>query len=172
MITNLFLLFICVNVGLGIIHVPGSPLSPTNSSCFYPDGMEADPVANQPMGDGGSIDSMTDLESEIQYPTNSTDTGSGTFVGDGEPFGIFDSLSRSLKSLEMMANLITGGYVMDTIQHLTIACEMDKDPNSPTYNQLIPMDDGSGGNAMWDYIKGGYQIIITLLIVYLSLIHI
>ena len=166
MYMQFMLLFICINVMLGVIHIPGSPLSVTNSSCFYPDGLDPDPIANNPMGPGDSIDSMADMQQEIAFPTNSTNPGGGeTFEGDGNPFPIFDTLSRSWKSLDMFIQMATGGYVFDTIQHITIACEQDKDPNSPTYEQLIPMDDGTGSNAMWEYIKTGFQVIISFIII-------
>lgn len=169
MIINLWLLFICLNVAFGLVHVPGSPLSVYQSTpgnnCFYPPGFEADPVAQSPVGDNGSIDSMEDLEQEIAFPTNSTDTGTGTFEGDGNPFSIFDSLNRSLKSVYMMIEIMTGGYVYATLDHIMIACEQDKDPNSSTYGTLIPMDDGTGGNLMWDYIKTSFHYIIGFLII-------
>jgi hypothetical protein len=170
MIINLWLLFICLNVAFGLVHVPGSPLSvyqyvPGNN-CFYPPGFEADPVAQSPIGANDSIDSMEDLEQEMAFPTNSTNVGgTGVYEGDESPFGFLDSLSRSLKSVETMLGIMTGGYVYATLDHIMIACEQDKDPNSSTYGTLIPMDDGTGGNVMWDYIKTGFHLIIGFLII-------
>ena len=78
MIINLWLLFICLNVAFGLVHVPGSPLSVYQSTpgnnCFYPPGFEADPVAQSPIGANDSIDSMEDLEQEMAFPTNSTNS--------------------------------------------------------------------------------------------------
>ena len=154
---------------MGLVHIPGSPLSAyqqggPQDNCFYPPGFEPDPVAQNPIGDGDSIDSVSDLTTELQMPTNSTDNGTGTIEGDGNPFGFLDSLSRSLKSVWVLGEIITGGYIFATLDHIMIACEMDKDPNSPTYMTMIPMDDGTGGNAMWDYIKMGLHTIIGVLI--------
>ena len=156
---------------MGLVHIPGSPLSAyqqggPQDNCFYPPGFEPDPVAQNPIGANDSIDSMTDLQQEMAFPTNSTNVdGAGTYEGDESPFGFLDSLSRSLKSVETMLGIMTGGYIFATHDHVMIACEMDKDPNSATYNKLIQMDDGTGGNAMWDYIKTSLHLVIGFLII-------
>lgn len=154
MIVNILVLFMCINLSLGLLYIPGSPISISQSSCFYPeeaaDGTArpgADPVNPDGivyyMNGTAYVKTTDELGRELMYPTNSTQTAPGVWEGTGEWFGaITEPIERQYKALEVMMNMLTGGYIMDTFNHINLDCAMDNDPASPTYKQLVRMSTG------------------------------
>ena len=206
MYLNLLVLFICVNFAVGLVTgVEGSPLhvgdvqegechpypiydddpaSPTYGEYVAP---AVDPVIGR--GITGLTD-MADVEQEMRHPTNSTDTDP-SWLGDENPFNaISEAASRGWKGMETMMNIVTGGYIMDIIEHTTLNCQLDSkaflttqaecDLQAPpdnvapcenaTYGMWVdPMDcapEPAGTcNAMWNTFKGGIQVIFGMLLV-------
>ena len=154
MIVNILVLFMCINLSLGLLYIPGSPISISQSSCFYPeeaaDGTArpgADPVNPDGivyyMNGTAYVKTTDELGRELMYPTNSTQTAPGVWEGTGEWFGaITEPIERQYKALEVMLNMLTGGYIIDTINHMNIDCAMDNDPASSTYGKLVQQATG------------------------------
>ena len=158
MIINILLLFMCINICLGLVYVPGSPISISESSCYYPEygtdseGNQIDRPGTGPVSSDGILYYMNgtayvkttdDLGRELLYPTNSTQVSPGVWEGTGEWFGaITEPIERQYKSLETMGNMLTGGYIIDTLNHMNIDCIMDNDPTSATHGKLIRASTG------------------------------
>ena len=148
MFVNLFILFICINVALGLVTgVDGSPLKvnmagdcdPYPETVYGADVNDLDgdgdtteiirlsgaPDIDPVIGSGISED-MDELTEEMRRPTNSTDTDS-SYQGDGNPFNaITDPILRGWKSMETMLNVVSGGYIFDIIENTTLDCQLDK----------------------------------------------
>ena len=130
MFLNLLLLFMCLNLGFGLMHVPGHPLTipDSYSECMaqYEDALGDGQM--KPISGTGSIGSeLDDIAEEMRLPTNSTSTTTPP-SGDGTPFNaITESIEASYKTMETMKNFITGGYVMNVLENLHIQCD-----NRPT----------------------------------------
>ena len=206
---NYLIVFICINFAIGMVTgVDGSPLKVDvdDSECqpykIYAidvddldgDGdttdlirvaPEVDPIANNPFGVGDNIDSIDDVTGEMHRPTNSTEISDGVFEGTGEWFdSISEAASRGWKGMETMMNIVTGGYIMDIVEHTTLQCQLDStaflttqdecDLQAPPDN-VVPCENATYGlwidpldgadNAMWSTFKGGIQVIFGMLLV-------
>ena len=149
MILNLLVLFICINFALGMVTgVEGSPLKVElgDDEChpyaiFAPDvddlegdgdttelirvAPNVDPITQNQFGDEESISDLTGRDGEMAMPTNSTSTDPS--FGAGETFnGLLDAASRGWKGMETMLNIVTGGYIMDIVEHVSFSCSLDK----------------------------------------------
>ena len=84
-----------------------------------------DPITQNPFGDEESISDLTGRDGEMAMPTNSTSTDPS--FGAGETFnGLLDAASRGWKGMESMLNIVTGGYIMDIVEHVSFSCSLDK----------------------------------------------
>ena len=143
-------LFICVNACLSLVNIPGSPISAPYDSCYSPGfgtGPGNDPVANNSdkvnAGSATEVENMADMIGEVQNPTQQTEVSEGVWSGPVDWWNsATNSIERSYKSIVALGHLITGGYLMDTLDHVTISCVIDTDVASPTYNQLIRNESG------------------------------
>lgn len=194
MYLNLLVLFICINFAVGMVTgVEGSPLHvgvqedgechpfPVTDSAGNTIAPEVDPVIGRGIT---GMNNMTDIEREMQFPTNATDSDPD-WLGDNNPFNaISEAASRGWKGMETMMNIVTGGYIMDIIEHTTLNCKLDSkaflttqaecDLQAPphnvapcqnaTYGMWIDPLDG-GDNAMWSTFKSGVQVIFGMLLV-------
>ena len=150
MILNLLVLFICINFALGMVTgVEGSPLKVElgDDEChpykmYAPDvddldgdgdtteiirvAPAVDPISQNPFEDGSDdIGDLIGRDGEMTRPTNSTNTDPS--FGAGETFnGLLDAASRGWKGMETMLNIITGGYIMDIVEHVSFSCSLDK----------------------------------------------
>ena len=127
MFVNLFVLFICINVALGLVTgVDGSPLKvDMDGDCEpYPIGTapEIDPII------GSGISGMSDMEDfseEMVTPTNSTGTDPD-WLGDENPFNaLSETATRGWKAMETMLNVASGGYIFDIIENTAFDCSLD-----------------------------------------------
>ena len=149
MFVNLFILFICINVALGLVTgVEGSPLKvdmegdcdPYPETAYGADVNDIDgdgdtteiirlsgaPDIDPVIGAGLSDENMDELTNEMVTPTNSTGTDS-SYQGDGNPFNaITDPVVRGWKAMETMLNVVSGGYIFDIIENTTLDCALDK----------------------------------------------
>ena len=80
-------------------------------------------------------------------PTNSTTTDP-TF-GEGNPFNaLLDAAQRGWKGMETMVNIVSGGYIMDIVEHVSFSCSLDKRAfltGSIVAGQVV--DDMANGNG-------------------------
>ena len=127
MFVNLFVLFICINVALGLVTgVDGSPLKVDMKGDCDPYPISSAPAIDPIIGNEFSnINSTSTLIGEMTMPTNSTETD-GDWLGDGNPFNTFTgTIERGLKAMETMLNVVSGGYIMDIIENTTLDCALD-----------------------------------------------
>ena len=152
------LLFMCINICLGLVNIPGSPISISESSCYYPEygtdesGNQVDRPGFDPISSDGILYYMNgtayvkttdELGRELLYPTNSTQVAPGVWEGAGEFFNpITEPIERQYKSLETMGNMLTGGYIIGLLNHVHIDCVMDNDKTSPTFGKLVRQSTG------------------------------
>ena len=84
-----------------------------------------DPITQHPFGDEERISDLTGRDGEMAMPTKSTSTDPS--FGAGETFnGLLDAASRGWKGMETMLNIVTGGYIMDIVEHVSFSCSLDK----------------------------------------------
>jgi hypothetical protein len=127
MFVNLFVLFICINLALGLVTgVDGSPLKVDMAGDCEPY-----PIATAPEIDpiiGAGISGMSDMEDfsdEMVRPTNSTDTDPD-WLGDNNPFNaLTETATRGWKAMETMLNVASGGYIFDIIENTAFDCALD-----------------------------------------------
>lgn len=181
MFLNLMVLFICVNFAIGMVTgVEGSPLqveldddecSPYrimaedvndidgdgDTSELIRVAPDVDPITQSPFG---GMSDMGDVTDEMQNPTNSTSTDPS--FGAGEVFNpLIDAASRGWKGMEVMANIVSGGYIMDIIQHTSFSCQLDKKSflTGSIVNGVVTdnVTNGNGHNCSEQTIANGYN---------------
>jgi len=140
---------------MGLVMMEGSPFSPltngTGGGCVYEvttdaNGVNTDLITLNP----SSGQNATDVLGTLATPTD----------GTGTPFDeITQTLERSASSISTFLGLVTGGYITAFIEKTAIGCEKDTDPNSPTFDQFIPVD-----NPVWEGFKLIFHTIILFLI--------
>ena len=162
MFVNLFILFICINVALGLVTgVEGSPLKvDIQGDCdFYPetvygqdvndidgDGdttevirLSGAPDIDPVIGESGGSEDISDLTGEMITPTNSTDTDPN-WLGDGNPFNaLTDPATRGWKAMETMLNVVSGGYIFDIVENTTLHCELDNRTHLNTAEECLAL---------------------------------
>jgi hypothetical protein len=127
MFVNLFVLFICINVALGLVTgVDGSPLKVEMSGDCDPYPLTTAPDIDPIIGSGISgMTDMSDLSDEMIRPTNSTETDP-SWLGDGNPFNaLTETATRGWKAMETMLNVASGGYIFDIIENTAFDCALD-----------------------------------------------
>ena len=179
----------CLNLGLGVMHIPDTPLS-------IPEGFgECIAQYEQTPGDGGMVPlpdlqdrgidpsdpGFSDMGAELQQPTNATQTqGPGDPTGGGEPFNqITEAIEASYKTIETMKNFVSGGYVMNVVSNINLQCDTQPtlltlaecqtaDPdgwNSITLPCTNPNFGQPISNAIWDYFSVSFQVVVSFLVV-------
>tara|TARA_B100000470_G_scaffold3093_1_gene2246 strand:+ start:3150 stop:3875 length:726 start_codon:yes stop_codon:yes gene_type:complete len=129
MFVNLFVLFICINIALGLVTgVEGSPLKVDMEGDCNPYPISTAPDIDPIIGNEFSnVNSTSSLVGEMSLPTNSTSTDAG-WLGDGNPFNTFTgTIERGLKAMETMLNVVSGGYIMDIVENTTFDCSLSGD---------------------------------------------
>ena len=171
MYLNLFLLFVCINFGLGILTVSGTPLTapPTLQDCFLDRSVV--PLVNDTTTAGSLGNNVLQAKGEFMIPVNNTAAGSpigGTGLGpdssqqldqieEFNPFIIVNALIT-------MKNFATGGHIMEVIDNMAVQCDFtgSPDPTAPDYNDQY-------GQAVtpevWNYFTDGIEINVGILLV-------
>ena len=179
----------CLNLGLGLMHIPDTPLSVPESfgQCFAEYEIVPGDGGMVPIGElqNRGIDvndpGFGDMGAELKQPTNSTTTqGPGDPTGGGEPFNqITEAIEASYKSIETMKNFVSGGYVMNVVSNLNLQCdtqptllslaECQANPPTGWDQSTVPCTNPNFGepiqNAVWDYFSVSFQVVISFLVV-------
>ena len=164
--THIFLFFICLNFGLGITTVADTPLQipSTYERCFtqindngpfnpnspgtgmpflvYPNGT-ATPIGEDFVG-GNTGDLLEDV-------ANNRDPNTGL---PWDP--ILEATEQSFGVVETMTNFLTGGYITNVLNHVSMTCDLD--PESPTFGEPQFPD-------IWLYFSGGIQVIFGFMLI-------
>ncbi|MCW4040549.1 MAG: hypothetical protein NWE83_07335 [Candidatus Bathyarchaeota archaeon] len=164
---HIILFVICLNFGMGIAHIPGTPLSITdaynsnNMSCFndfaangmltYHNSTQGVVNGVAPMsGTSGNFDGYWTPTANHQ---NILDLGTNVNATGYNP--ITEAIESSYQAGETVKDFVLGGYITNILDHVSLNCDFD--PNSPTYGQAID-------TAVWQYFKTGINVIFGLLI--------
>ena len=161
--THIFLLFMCLNFGLGVTSIADTPLSiPTTHERCYADHTESgqggldlivvyDNATGTYIPPSGSIgEDVGEIVDNIR-----TDSTPGSTGAPGPFDPILDFTDQSYAILTTMKNFIAGGFITDVLMHINLHC--DTDPDSPTYGEPIQ-------NEVWMYFVGGIQVIFGFLL--------
>lgn len=163
----------------GIGGIPGHAAS--TYSCYYPQvtAVEIDPLKEATGQD--LLDQTTgesDLISDLQDPTNDSNTGEG----DGTPLDSFTQTAEILaRSVDLIKNFLTGGYVVNTLGNLVIGCDItcdealidtvDDGVDHPTQCDIhgtasFSYDYNPATNDIWVMFSWGIQLVVLTLLAY------
>lgn len=156
---NMLTLFVCINVGLSILALPGTPFYVNGTdNCYFPStgAPPVDPTihVNSTLlaGNNATIGTVQD---EFITPTNSTLTAPGWITTN--PLNSFlDTVDQAAKSMEVMKNVIGGGYIFGVIDHFSISCGYDEN------GTLIDF----GTSPVWTTFKEGISVVIIMLTIF------
>lgn len=180
MYLNLFLLFVCINFGMGILTVAGTPLTapPNLQDCFL-DRTQVS-LINDTTTAGSLGNSVLQAKSEFMIPKNNTETGSpigatGLGPDNSEQLDQIEEFNPFIivNALITMKNFATGGHIMEVVDNMTFQCDFTGSPNQyldpPTNSIVNPDYNANYGQAVtpevWNYFTDGVEIIVGILLV-------
>jgi hypothetical protein len=182
MYMHLVMFFICLNFGLGIAHIPDTPLTIPDASATISEGCTRDmyaqglleriPATGHALSNGKvqwvpATDSMGnpviyDFEGESSTLGGSNGTGVGTGLGIfnplTEPLDIFYTAGETFK------NVVLGGYVTNVLDSITFSCDIDQWLDPPTNTVANPTFGQSTDSEVMTYMKAGIHIIFGLML--------
>ena len=166
---HIILFCICLNFGLGIAHIPDTPLTIPDAATASTDGCQRDmwvqgllvriPISGHALSNGISVQYVPATDSQgnpviSDFTTLSNDLG-GT-ADDGTIWDpIVNTLEMGAQSLETIKDVALGGYVLNVLDSITFSCDVD--PTSPTYGQAIDSE-------VMTYVKAGLTIIFGFML--------
>lgn len=154
---NILTLFVCMNIGMSILGVPGTPFYVNGTeNCYFP--KTGAPLVNSVVADvpdvlvGNQSATPQNVAGELTEPTNSTNTDPEFQVG-GVFNNFFDTVDQAAKSMEVMRNIISGEYIMSVIGHFVVSC---------SFNETGHLVSG-GEHEVWTTLKSGIQTLMFML---------
>jgi hypothetical protein len=168
---HIILFVICLNFGMGIAHIPGTPLTITDAytstslSCFndftangmltYIPSTVGIQNGTAPLsGTSGNFDGYW-VASTNHNNAHQGIQNLGTNVNATGYNPITEAIESSYQAGETVKDFVLGGYITNILDHVSLNCDFD--PNSPTYGQAID-------TAVWQYFKTGINVIFGLLV--------
>lgn len=179
---HVMLFFICLNFGLGIAHIPDTPLSipdsglTSTSECINSFTMQGLLVRNV---DGNGIVTYTPSTTNNDGTPIYGTTTDGTPISDlsalaGNFTGGLNPITEAAESLytagETVKNVLLGGYVTNVLDSLTLSCDTDQYTDAEQ-TQLNPNYGQSKDSEVMTYFKAGIHVIFGLMI-FLTLFYI
>ena len=168
MYMHLVMFFICLNFGLGIAHIPDTPLTIPDASTASSEGCTRDMWVQGLLvrvDTGGVItyvpatDATTGQPVIYDFEGNASTLGGSNGTGVGTGLGLFNPLTEPLDIFytagETFKNVVLGGYVTNVLDSITFSCDID--PTSATYGQAIDSE-------VMTYFKAGIHIIFGLML--------
>ena len=156
---------LCLNFGLGIAHIPDTPLTIENASTTGTDGCTHDLWVQgllTRVDTGGVITYVPSLDSQgnpviydFEGEANELGGSSGVDGSTGLIDPLLDPLDVFYTAGETLKNVVLGGYVLNVLDSITFSCDVD--PASPTYGQSVDSE-------VMTYFKAGVHIIFGLMI--------
>jgi hypothetical protein len=150
---HIILFIICLNFGMGLAHIPGTPLSigdayeVTNMNC-YNDFSENGMLTYIP--DTADVNGVIVTSGIHQNIVNLAASVNATGYNP-----ITEAIEDSYQAGVTLKNFLLGGYITSIMDHITLNCDFD--PESPTYGKAIDTE-------VMQYFKGGINVIFMLLI--------
>mgnify|MGYP006171882021 CR=1 FL=1 len=171
MYMHIVMFCLCLNFGLGIAHIPNTPLTIEDADTAASEGCTRDMWAQGlleripatghslsngkvqwlPANDAQGNPVIYDFEGEANELGGSSgvDGSSGLIDPLLDPLDVFYTAGETLK------NVVLGGYVLNVLDSITFSCDVDA--TSPTYGQAIDSE-------VMTYFKAGLHIIFGLMI--------
>ena len=165
MYMHIVMFCLCLNFGLGIAHIPNTPLTIEDADTAASEGCTRDMWAQGlltrvdtagvityvPATDSQGDPVIYDFEGEANELGGSSgvDGSSGLIDPLLDPLDVFYTAGETLK------NVVLGGYVLNVLDSITFSCDVDA--TSPTYGQAIDSE-------VMTYMKAGLHIIFGLMI--------
>ena len=171
---HIILFVICLNFGMGIAHIPDTPIyignamDTTNVNCY--NDFQANGLMTY-VNDTADINGVV-LTSGQMATIGSTAVGDydGRWVATADSTNImnlgqnvnatgYDPITEAIESSyqagETIKNFLLGGYITNILDHISLTCDFD--PQSSTYGQAID-------SSVWQYFKTGINIVFGFLI--------
>ena len=160
------LFFICLNFGLGIAHIPDTPLTIPDS------GVSATAECQNNFTMQGLLVRQVDSNNVVTY-VPATDSAGNPVLTDFNSTatnitGSFDMINDAADSLYQagvtMKNVLLGGYVTNVIDSFTLTCDTRQYLDPPINSQLNPDFGTAIESEVMIYLKSGLHIIFGLMI--------
>jgi len=169
------LFFICLNFGLGLAHIPDTPLTISDSGLTVTDdcrrSFEMQGLLMRVPATG------FDSNGEVQWipvPTNydgssitNFNTTAYNFTPDdtGTPLdNLADAVTSVYQAGETMKDMVLGGYVINVIDSITLSCDTQQYLDPPDNTQTNPNYGKSMDSEVMVYLKAGISIIFGLML--------
>ena len=179
MYMHLVMFFICLNFGLGIAHIPDTPLTIPDASASISEGCTRDMYAQGLLeripATGHSLSN-----GKVQWLPASDAQGNPViydFEGESRELGgsgtdgttqLFDPLLAPLDVFytagETFKNVVLGGYVTNVLDSITFSCDVDQWLDPPTNTVANPTYGQSTDSEVMTYMKAGIHIIFGLML--------
>jgi hypothetical protein len=79
--------------------------------------------------------------------------------GDNNPFNaFFDAADSVSKTLVVIKNVLGGGYIMNTVEHINFSC---------TFNQTSGQYETQPEHEVWTTFKDGLSVLFAVLIIFM-----
>ena len=146
MFINILVLFICINFAIGLVTgVEGLPtyIDPTGQNCqiYDPNAVPLDPTLGIPSGQGTEFSGIDEFVDRVQHPTEDTETAEGVWSGVTTWWNsTVDAASAGWGAMSTMMNLVSGAYIFDILENVSITCHLD----NRAYLTTAVMYDGNG----------------------------
>ena len=161
---HLMLFCICLNFGLGLAHIPDTPLT-------IPDAVDTVGAECTNSLQTQGLLTRVDTGGVITY-VPSVDANGNPLLYDFEGQSsnmtdpiydpLIDQIEYVYSGVETIKNVMLGGYVVNVIDSITLTC--DTNPESATYGQGIDSE-------VMIYVKAGLHIIFGFM-VFLTVLYI
>mgnify|MGYP000182038198 FL=1 len=177
MYMHLVMFFICLNFGLGIAHIPDTPLTIPDASTASSEGCTRDMWVQGLLvrvDTGGVItyvpatDATTGQPVIYDFEGNAATLGGSNGTGVGTGLGLFNPLTEPLDIFytagETFKNVVLGGYVLNVLDSITFSCDVDQWLDPPTNTVANPTYGQSTDSEVMTYMKAGIHIIFGLML--------
>jgi hypothetical protein len=172
---HIMLFFICLNFGLGLAHIPDTPLTISDSGLAVTDDcrrsfemqgllMRVPPTGFDSNGEVQWIPVPTNYDGSPITDFNAT---ANNFTPDssGSPLdNIVDAAASMYQAGETMKDMVLGGYVINVIDSITLSCDTQQYLDSPDNTQTNPNYGKSMDSEVMVYLKAGISIIFGLML--------
>jgi hypothetical protein len=160
------LFFICLNFGLGIAHIPDTPLTIPNS------GVAATAECQNSFTMQGLLTRQVDSNGDVTYVPAMDSSGNPVLADFNSTAtnitGQFDMVTDAADSVYQagvtMKNVVLGGYVTNVIDSFTLTCDTQQYTDPPINSQLNPNFGTAVESEVMIYLKSGLHIIFGLMI--------
>tara|TARA_B110000495_G_scaffold185257_1_gene182923 strand:- start:64 stop:615 length:552 start_codon:yes stop_codon:yes gene_type:complete len=163
---HIVLFFICLNFGLGIAHIPDTPLSIPDS------GLAATADCRKDFTMQGLLERQVDSNGVVTYipvsfnqdgtPINDYSGIAGNFTGGLDPLA--DAANSLYQAGETMKNVVLGGYVTNVLESITLSCDTEQYLDPPINSVANPNFGTAVDSEVMTYMKAGIHIIFGLMI--------